>query len=904
MWRVGVDVGGTFTDLFGWNEESGERATAKVLTTQWDRSEGVIDAIRRAAQDPIAAIESSGLPFDEISTLVHGTTTATNALIERSYPDPALVTTDGFRDTIEIGRQHREELYDPYQVKPKPIVKRRFRYTVQERTDVNGNEERPLDVDAAREVAKAIQAEGIKSIAVCFINSYVNVAHERQMRDIILEHIPDAFVMLSGEVKPLFREHGRFVTTAISAALKPVMVEYFDHLVERLQEHGFKGSVLILKSSGGVMGIDLAKAHPEDLLESGPAGGVAYTRYLAEITKTPSIICTDMGGTSFDASIVEDGKGLITRSYELEFEVPVIVPMLDIHSVGAGGGSIGWVDTGGSLRVGPRSAGSNPGPACYGTGGTEATITDANFLLGRLEPTLGGKINLDREAAEKAVAIIAEQLGIETIEAAEAMVKISCEIMAQAVKKVVIDRGRDPRDFMLVSFGGGAPGGQSWGTHIAEEGLRLPPIRAFQNNEIDPSLMKILLANTRTPHFIRGDLQAHVGCLKAAEEELQSAADRYGIDTVKTAMRELIAYTERIVRQKIEEIPDGVYEGEDYADCDGQQEGIVKVKMTVAGSNITVDLSDSDPQCLGAINSPIANTMSAVYYSLQFFFDPTAPQNEGMFEPIKVIAKEGTWLNPVWPGPTIGCTVLAAPKVASAVWQTIAKAIPDRAVGSACGDGNWFVCGVRDAEGKTDVFTDLPAGGWGGTPFNDGMNVTMDPLGNCMNMEAETAELLFPMIAYERYDLRQDSAGAGRYRGGLGANFRVRFRCEGQMNVETARTIEGTPGVNGGHRSVAQRLLHEFPNGDRKVVGGIKEDGEWTNPLLCRHKFEYGDSFIFETTGGGWGNPHERTPEEVLEDVIDEYISVEHARDVYGVSVDKAARKINKAETKALRGAA
>ncbi|MCZ6894389.1 MAG: hydantoinase B/oxoprolinase family protein, partial [Gammaproteobacteria bacterium] len=207
--------------------------------------------------------------------------------------------------------------------------------------------------------------------------------------------------------------------------------------------------------------------------------------------------------------------------------------------------------------------------------------------------------------------------------------------------KPVFYKGRELLGFAVsrghwMDFGGGAPGGQSWGTHIAEEGLRLPPIRAFQNNEIDPTLMKILLANTRTPHFIRGDLQAHVGCLKAAEGELQSAADRYGIDTVRTAMRELIAYTERIVRQKIEEIPDGVYEGEDYADCDGQQEGIVKVKvkMTVSGSNITVDLSDSDPQCLGAINSPIANTMSAVYYSLQFFLDPTAPQNEGMFEPI------------------------------------------------------------------------------------------------------------------------------------------------------------------------------------------------------------------------------------------------------------------------------
>jgi len=457
MWRVGVDVGGTFTDLFGWNEETGERVTAKVLTTVWDRSEGVIDAIQKATQDPISAVEAAGLPFDQISTLVHGTTTATNALIERSYPDPALVTTDGFRDTIEIGRQHRKDLYDPYQTKPKPIIKRRYRYTVPERINVEGNEERPLDVDAARAVAEKIRAEGIKSVAIGFINSYTNGDHERQMRDIILECLPDAHVMLSSEVKPLFREHGRFVTTAISAALKPVMVEYFDHLLGRLNEHGFNGSVLVLKSSGGVMGLDLAKEHPEELLESGPAGGVAYARFLAQVTNSPSIICTDMGGTSFDASIIEDGKGLITRDYELEFEVPVIVPMLDIHSVGAGGGSIGWVDEGGSLRVGPKSASSFPGPACYGNGGTDPTITDANLLLGRLEPTLGSKITLDREAAERALGTLAGKLGIETIEVAEAMVKISCEIMAQAVKKVVINKGRDPRDYLLVSFGGAGP---------------------------------------------------------------------------------------------------------------------------------------------------------------------------------------------------------------------------------------------------------------------------------------------------------------------------------------------------------------------------------------------------------------------------------------------------------------
>ena len=457
MWRVGVDVGGTFTDLFGWEETSGERVTAKVLTTPWDRSVGVIEAVKRAARDSVEAVEQSGIPFGRISCLVHGTTTATNALIERSYPSPALVTTDGFRDTIEIGRQHRKELYDPYQKKPKPLIPRRYRYTVPQRTNVKGEEERPLDTAAAHAVAEKIRAEGITSVAVCFINSYVNAVHERQMRDILLARIPDAHVMLSGETRPLFREHGRFVTTAVSAALKPVMAAYFEHLLARLTDQGFRGSLLILKSSGGVMGVDLAKEHPEELLESGPAGGVAYAGYLAETTRERSIICADMGGTSFDVSIVEDGKGLVTREYELEFEMPIILPMLDIHSVGAGGGSIGWVDTGGSLRVGPRSAGSQPGPACYGTGGSEPTVTDANLLLGRLEPTLGGKIDLDRAAAERAMDGVAGRLGLSAVETADAMVRISCEIMAQAVKKVIIDRGRDPRDFVLASFGGAGP---------------------------------------------------------------------------------------------------------------------------------------------------------------------------------------------------------------------------------------------------------------------------------------------------------------------------------------------------------------------------------------------------------------------------------------------------------------
>jgi N-methylhydantoinase A len=443
MWRVGVDVGGTFTDLFAWEEDTDRRLTAKVLTTKDDRARGVLQAVARA-----------GVPFAEIRQLIHGTTTATNAVLERSYPDAAFVTTEGFRDTIEIGRQHRQHLYDPYQTKPKPIIRRRYRFTVPERMARSGATERPLDEDAAREIARRIGAAGIHSVAVAFINSYVSGAHEERMREILREECPGAHVVLSCETRPLFREHGRFVTTAIRAALMPVMIEYFERLEQGLRGEGFSGALLILKSSGGVMGVELAKQRPEELLESGPAGGVAYAAFLSERADFPKVVHTDMGGTSFDASIVENGHGLLTRSYELEWEVPVIAPMLDIHSVGAGGGSIGWIDAGGSLRVGPRSAGSEPGPACYGRGGTEPTITDANLLLGRLEPSLGNKLELDREAAEDAVGLLAERVGLSVLETAEGMIRICCENMAQAVKGVVLARGRDPRDFVLASFGG------------------------------------------------------------------------------------------------------------------------------------------------------------------------------------------------------------------------------------------------------------------------------------------------------------------------------------------------------------------------------------------------------------------------------------------------------------------
>jgi len=491
MWRVGIDVGGTFTDLYAWQEGNNREVTAKVLTTKDDRSRGVMNALAEA-----------GIEARDVAYLMHGTTTATNALITRDYPEAAMITTEGFRDTIEIGRQHRAQLYDPYQTKPKPIIKRRYRYSIDERTNVKGEVVRPLDPGHARAIAEKIKAHGIQSVAIAFINAYVNPAHENAMRDIVLEVNPDIYCVTSADTCPVFREHGRFTTTAIRAATMPVMERYFSRLEASLKEAGFAGRLMILKSSGGITGVEAAIQHPEELIESGPAGGVAYAAYLNELRgDCPNIIHTDVGGTSFDVSIVENGKGLVTRDHEIEWEIPVIVPMLDIHSVGAGGGSIGWVDEGGSLRVGPQSAGSSPGPVCYGLGGTEPTITDANLLLGRIEPSLGGKMQLDRDAAEQAMERLAETFGLSAIETAEGMIRIGCENMAQAVKKVLVGRGRDPRDFVYAAFGGA---GAMHACFVAES-MNIPRI-------IVPAQAGVASAFGATAMDLRQDLEAFYFC--------------------------------------------------------------------------------------------------------------------------------------------------------------------------------------------------------------------------------------------------------------------------------------------------------------------------------------------------------------------------------------------------------
>lgn len=446
MWKVGIDVGGTFTDLYAIETTTGEQRTGKVLTTPQDRVQGVLLALKDAALAPA-----------DVGILVHGTTTGTNALIERNFPDSAMITTEGFRDVLEIGRMHREHLYRPYQTKPTPLIRRRNRFVIEERTTARGDVEAPVDPAELDGIVKVLKARGIQSVAVCLINSYANPANEQAVGEILRDAIPGVSVSLSSDVKPVFREHARFSTTAVRTVLLPVMASYFERLELALADAGFAGKLMILKSNGGMMSVAQAKTRVEELVESGPAGGIGYASAISEVTGVRNIIHTDVGGTSFDTSIVEDGKGLITREYEIEFDIAVSVPMLDIRSVGAGGGSIGWIDDGGSLRVGPMSAGSEPGPACYGRGGERPTITDANLILGRLGPDLSGKFALDIAAARQALAPLAAQLGISVEDCAEGMIQIATETMAQAVKIVLASRGRDPRDYALASFGGAGP---------------------------------------------------------------------------------------------------------------------------------------------------------------------------------------------------------------------------------------------------------------------------------------------------------------------------------------------------------------------------------------------------------------------------------------------------------------
>jgi N-methylhydantoinase A len=445
--RVAVDVGGTFTDACIFDEERGAMTVTKVPSTP-DPIDGVLAALARAEVD-----------LREVVFFAHGTTVATNALLTRRLPRAALVTTRGFRDVIEIRRGTREDLWDHYHDPAPPYIRRRDRLVVGERIDYRGRVLEPLDEDAARELARVLRRREVQAVAVCFVNAYANPAHEQRMRAILREQLPDIVIATSSEVLPEIFEHERFSTTVVSAVLGPVVGGYVRRMETRLQAGGYAGGLLMLHSGGGVITAAAAERYAGRLAGSGIAAGAIAAQHIAAAAGFQNAIGFDMGGTSTDVSVVTDGELTVTKEWAIEYGYPIAFPSIDVKTVGAGGGSLAWIDEGGSLRSGPASAGSAPGPACYGMGGEAATTTDADLVLGRLGgELLGGRMTLDSGAAATAVQrTVAEPLGLSVEAAAAAILAVADANMAAAIRRVSIQRGHDPRDFVLVAFGGAGP---------------------------------------------------------------------------------------------------------------------------------------------------------------------------------------------------------------------------------------------------------------------------------------------------------------------------------------------------------------------------------------------------------------------------------------------------------------
>jgi len=441
--RVGVDVGGTFTDLVAL--VGGHLVTAKVPSTPRNQAEGVL-----------RALEAAGIEASQAAAFAHGSTVATNALLERNGARTALVSTAGFRDVIEIGRQQRPSLYDLSRDRPPPLVPRELRFVVRERMGPRG-EVLPLDQESLEAAVAAVAAAGVEAVAVCLLFSFLHPEHERRVAEALEEALDGVAVSRSSEVLPEVREYERFSTTVADAFLTPRLAAYLERLAAEVQRRGFPAP-LVMQSSGGVIEIERAAGHAASCVLSGPAGGVVGAAWVASLGGHRNLLTFDMGGTSTDVAAVLDGA-VQTTTESVIGGVPIKLPMVDVHSVSAGGGSIAWVDEGGALRVGPRSAGADPGPAAYGLGGADPTVTDANLLLGYLPDgaRLGGAegVVLRRDLAEQALARLGEQLGrVDPLRAALGVVRVANAEMVRALRVMSVERGIDPRDLTLLAFGG------------------------------------------------------------------------------------------------------------------------------------------------------------------------------------------------------------------------------------------------------------------------------------------------------------------------------------------------------------------------------------------------------------------------------------------------------------------
>ncbi|MGH7050100.1 MAG: hydantoinase/oxoprolinase family protein [Acetobacteraceae bacterium] len=450
-WRVGVDSGGTFTDVCLFEAESGRIEVWKVPSTPRDPSRGIIDSLAES-------LGRQGATPAEVAYFGHGTTVATNALIEEKGVLTGLITTLGFRDLLEIGRQRRPDLYDLQADKPATLVSRDLRLEVPERVRHDGSVEKKLDEAAVRRAVALLKARGVKAVAISFLYGFVRPEHEEIARRIIVEEFPEAFVSTGSEVAPEFREYERMSTAVVNAYLGPVMQGYIERLEKRLEDAGVPATPHLTQSNGGVAGFTQAARLPVTTLLSGPSTGVVAAEAVGRIAGSTNLITFDMGGTSTDVALLEGGRCGLANEASVHGH-PVKAPMLDINTVGAGGGSIAYIDSGEHLKVGPRSAGADPGPVCYGRGNTEPTVTDANVLLQALNPShlLGGRMAVRRDLAEHAISRLAARLGMDRFAAASGILAVVTANMAKAIRVISVQRGHDPRDYTLVAFGGAGP---------------------------------------------------------------------------------------------------------------------------------------------------------------------------------------------------------------------------------------------------------------------------------------------------------------------------------------------------------------------------------------------------------------------------------------------------------------
>ena len=474
MYRVGIDIGGTFTDMLLVGED-GAAVIGKTLTTPGDPSLAVENALKPALQNGSVNPQQRG-------TLIHGTTLVTNALIERKGAPTALLTTSGFRDAVEIGREHRYELYDLNLELPKPLVPRHLRFDVPERMAADGSVLQPLDEDFVRQLVTELRDKGVKAIAISYLNSYRNPTHERRTGEIVAEVAPQIRVSLSSEVVAEIREFQRTSTTLANVYVQERVSDYLAQLEARLKAIGFSGSFFVMLSSGGIATRDTASRFPVRLLESGPAAGALAAAQAGMLSGHRDLLSFDMGGTTAKLCVIEDGRPLKTHEFEVDrvyrfrkgSGLPVRIPVIDMIEIGAGGGSMARIDSLGLLKVGPESSGADPGPVCYGQGGTEPTVTDADLILGYLDARyfLGGKMQLDVDAARNALGRFGRRLGMTVEQVAWGIHQIVNENMANAARAHLGERGKDPRRLPMYAFGGAGP---VHGYGVAEI-LRLPAL--------------------------------------------------------------------------------------------------------------------------------------------------------------------------------------------------------------------------------------------------------------------------------------------------------------------------------------------------------------------------------------------------------------------------------------------